>query len=77
MQVELAFTSGHHIVKKVAKKSVWSLRETDRYDIICGVNGNVYFSVRFEGFILGKIRYFPPLLAIMFSSKRSIYAKSA
>ena len=63
--------------KKVAKKSVWSLRETDRYDIICGVNGNVYFSVHFEGFILRKIRYFPPLLAIMFSSKRPLNAKSA
>ena len=63
--------------KKVAKKSVWSLRETDRYDIICGVNENVYFSVHFEGFILHKSRYLPPLLAVMFSSKRSINAKSA
>jgi len=27
--------------KKVAKKSVWSLRETDRFDIICGVSGRV------------------------------------
>jgi predicted transcriptional regulator len=62
--------------KKVAKKS-WSLRETDRFDIICGVNGNVYFSVHFEGFILRKIRYFPPLLAVMFSPKRPINAKSA
>jgi hypothetical protein len=63
--------------KKVAKKSSWSLRETDRYDIICGVNGKVYFSVHFEGFILRKIRYFPPLLAVMFSAKRPINAKSA
>ena len=63
--------------KKAAKKYSWSLRETDRYDIICGVNGNVYFSVHFEGSILRKIRYLPPLLAIMFSSKRSINAKSA
>ena len=63
--------------KKVAKKASWSLRETDRYDIICGVNGNVYFSVHVEGFILYKSRYFPPLLAVMFSSKRSINAKSA
>ena len=27
--------------KKAAKKSSWSLRETDRYDIICGMNGKV------------------------------------
>ena len=59
------------------KKSSWSLRETDRFDIICGVNGNVYFSVHFEGFILRKIRHFPLLLAVMFSSKRPINAKSA
>ena len=64
-------------VRKVAKKSSWSLRETDRFDIICGVNGNVYFSVHFEGFILYKSRYLPPLLAVMFSAKRSINAKSA
>jgi predicted transcriptional regulator len=63
--------------KKVAKKSVWSLRETDRYDIICGVNENVYFSVHFKGFILRKIRYFPPLLAIMFSAKHPYTTKSA
>ena len=65
------------VVKKVQKNSFWSLRETDRYDIICGVNEKVYFSVHFEGFILYKSRYFPPLLAVMFSSKRSINAKSA
>ena len=65
------------VVKKVQKNSFWSLRETDRYDTICGVDEKVYFSVHFEGFILGKIRYFPPLLAIMFSSKRPINAKSA
>ncbi|MBR3822761.1 MAG: hypothetical protein IKJ37_14205, partial [Kiritimatiellae bacterium] len=64
-------------VRKVAKKSSWSLRETDRYDIICGVNGKVYFSVHFEGFILRKIRYFPPLLAIMFSPKHPYTTKSA
>ena len=63
--------------KKVARKSFWSLRETDRFDIICGVNGKVYFSVHFEGFILRKIRYLPPLLAVMFSAKRPINAKSA
>ena len=63
--------------RKVARKSSWSLREIDRYDIICGVNGNVYFSAHFKGFILGKIRYFPPLLAVMFSAKRPINAKSA
>jgi len=64
-------------VRKVAKKSSWSLRETDRYDIICGVNGKVYFSVHFEGFILHKTHYFPPLLAVMFSAKRPVNAKSA
>jgi predicted transcriptional regulator len=63
--------------KKAAKKYSWSLRETDRYDIICGVNGNVYFSVHFEGFILRKIRYLPPLLAVMFSAKHPYTTKSA
>ena len=63
--------------KKVVKKSVWSLRETDRFDIICGVDGKVYFSVHFEGFILGKICYFPPLLAVMFSPKHPYIPKSA
>ena len=63
--------------KKVAKKSVWSLRETDRYDIIRGVNGKVYFSVHFEGFIFSKMRHLPPLLAVIFSPKRPVNAKSA
>ena len=63
--------------RKVARKSSWSLREIDRYDIICGVNGNVYFSVHFEGFILYKSRYLPPLLAVMFSSKHPYTTKSA
>ena len=65
------------VVKKVQKNSFWSLREIDRYDIICGVNGNVYFSVHFKGFTLRKIRYFPPLLAVIFSPKRPVNAKSA
>ena len=64
-------------VRKVAKKSSWSLRETDRFDIICGVDGNVYFSVHFEGFILRKIRYLPPLLAVMVSAKHPYTTKSA
>ena len=63
--------------KKSAKKSSWSLRETDRYDTICGVDEKVYFSVHFEGFILYKSRYFPPLLAVMFSSKHPYTTKSA
>ena len=29
---------------RTAQNSFWSLRETDRYDTICGVNGKVYFS---------------------------------
>ena len=64
-------------IRKKSKKRCWSLRENDRYDTMCGVDGKVYFSVHFEGFILGKIRYFPPLLAVMFSSKRPVNAKSA
>ena len=64
-------------IGKKSKKRCWSLRENDRYDIICGVNGKVYFSVHFEGFILCKIRYFPPLLAVMVSPKRPVNAKSA
>ena len=64
-------------IRKKSKKRCWSLRENDRYDIICGVNGKVYFSVHFEGFILGKIRYFPPLLAAMFSPKHPYTQKSA
>ena len=63
--------------KKVARKSSWSLRETDRYDIICDVNGNVYFSAHFYRVIVCKISCMPPFLAIMFSSKRPINAKSA
>ena len=63
--------------KKVAKKSSWSLRETDRYDIICGVDGKVYFSVHFEGFILGKIPYLPQFLAVIFSAKHPYTTKSA
>ena len=63
--------------KRAAKKSSLSLRETDRFDIICGVNGKVYFSVHFEGFILRKIRYLPPLLAVMVSAKHPYTTKSA
>ena len=44
--------------KKAAKKSSWSLRETDRYDIICRVDGKVYFSAHFKGFILYKSRFY-------------------
>ena len=65
------------IGKKKSKKRCWSLRENDRYDIICGVNGNVYFSAHFYGVIVCKISCMPPFLAIMFSSKRPINAKSA
>jgi hypothetical protein len=64
--LELLYLGRKSAPKKVARKSSWSLRETDRFDIICGVNGNVYFSVHFEGFILRKIRYLQPLLAIIF-----------
>ena len=75
--VELLDLGRKSAVRKVAKKSSWSLRETDRFDTICGVNEKVYFSAHFEGLILRKIRYFPPLLAVMFSPKRPINAKSA
>jgi hypothetical protein len=62
--------------KKVAKKSSWSLRETDRYDIICGVNGNVYFSVHFEKIIFCKSRFLPLFSAVIFYPKCPISAKS-
>ena len=75
--LELLYLGRKSAVRKAAKKSSWSLRETDRYDIICGVNGNVYFSVHFEGFILYKSRYLPPLLVIMFSAKHPYTTKSA
>ena len=64
-------------IGKKSKKRCWSLRENDRYDIICGVNGKVYFSTHFYGVIVCKISCMPPFLAIMFSSKRPINAKSA
>ena len=72
-----SFNLGRKSAPKDARKSSWSLRETDRYDIICGVNGKVYFSVHFEGFILRKIRYFPPLLAVMLSAEHPYTTKSA
>ena len=64
-------------IGKKSKKRCWSLRENDRYDIICGVNGKVYFSAHFYRVIVCKISCMPPFLAIMFSSKRPINAKSA
>ena len=65
------------VVKKVQKNSFWSLRETDRYDIICGVNGNVYFSAHFKGFILYKSRFLPQFLTVIFSAKHPYTTKSA
>jgi hypothetical protein len=64
-------------LNNVSKKSFWSLRETDRYDIICGVNGKVYFSVHFEGFILYKSHFLPQFLAVIFSAKHLYTTKSA
>ena len=64
-------------IGKKSKKRCWSLRENDRYDIICGANGKVYFSAHFYRVIVCKISCMPPFLAIMFSSKRPVNAKSA
>ena len=38
--------------RKAIKKSAWSLRETDRFGIIYGVNEKVYFSVHFFYFYI-------------------------
>ena len=67
----------YFVLSPKSKKRCWSLRENDRYDIICGVNGKVYFSAHFYRVIVCKISCMPPFLAIMFSSKRPINAKSA
>ena len=64
-------------IGKKSKKRCWSLRENDRYDTIRSVNGNVYFSAHFYRVIVCKISCMPPFLAIMFSPKRPINAKSA
>ena len=41
------------------------------------VNGNVYFSVHFGGFILSKSRFLPQFLAVIFSAKHPYTTKSA
>ena len=64
-------------IGKKSKKRCWSLRENDRCDTICGVNGKVYFSVHFEGFILYKSRFLPQFLAVIFSAKHPYTTKSA
>ncbi len=57
-------------------KTVWSLRETDQFGIICGVHGKVYFSVHFEKIILCKSRFLPLFSAVIFHSKCPVRAKS-
>ena len=52
--------------RKAIKKSAWSLRETDRFGIISGVNEKVYFSVHFFIFIFTELRGFPLFSAIIF-----------
>ena len=75
--LEIIFLPPRTGIGKKSKKRCWSLRENDRYDIICGVNGNVYFSAHFYEVIVCKISCMPPFLAIMFSPKRPVNAKSA
>jgi hypothetical protein len=58
-------------------KTVWSLRETDRFGIICGVNEKVYFSVHFKKFILYKLRFLPQFYAVIFLLKYLLRPKSA
>jgi hypothetical protein len=62
--------------RKTTGKTVWSLRETDRFGIISGVNEKVYFSVHFKKFILYKLRFLPQFSAVIFSPKYPILAKS-
>jgi hypothetical protein len=63
--------------RKATGKTVWSLRETDRFDIIRGVNGNVYFSVHFEKIILCKLRFLPLFYTVIFLLKYLLRPKSA
>ena len=62
--------------RKTTGKTVWSLRETDRFGIICDVNEKVYFSVHFFIFIFTELRGFPLFSAIIFSPKCPILAKA-
>ena len=62
--------------RKAIKKSAWSLRETDQFGIIYGVNEKVYFSVHFFIFIFTELRGFTIFSAIIFSPKCPIWAKS-
>ena len=63
--------------RKAIKKSAWSLRETDRFGIIYGVNEKVYFSVHFEKIILCKSRFLPLFSAVIFLLKYLLRPKSA
>ena len=63
--------------RKAGKKSAWSLRETDRFGIICGVHGNVYFSVHSKKIILCKLRFLPQFYAVIFLLKYLLRPKSA
>ena len=63
--------------RKTGKKSAWSLRETDRFGIISGVNEKVYFSVHFKKFILYKLRFSPQFYAVIFLLKYLLRPKSA
>ena len=44
--------------RKTTAKTVWSLRETDRFGIISGMNEKVYFSVHFFIYIFTELRGF-------------------
>ena len=63
--------------RKTTGKTVWSLRETDRFGIISGVNEKVYFSVHFKKFILRKLRFLPLFYAVIFLLKHLLRPKSA
>ena len=62
--------------RKTTGKTVWSLRETDKFGIISGVNEKVYFSVHFFVFIFTELRDFSLFSAVIFYPKCPIRAKS-
>ena len=63
--------------RKATGKTAWSLRETDRFGIICDVNEKVYFFVHFKKFILYKLRFLPLFYAVIFLLKYLFRPKSA
>ena len=63
--------------RKTTGKTVWSLRETDRFGIISDVHEKVYFSVHFFIFIFTELRGFSLFSAVIFLLKYLLRPKSA